>query len=155
MVLQDLVLPILIGSVAAYALISILYNNPTVKQAFADLGAIMQLNASHPQVIPIMYQQFSDSGALLQLNASHNNDQNYKNYPQQNLMPTNYIEQFSDIGSLMQLQSSEITDTTIWKPLPSQCAPQNNPQNNPINDSNKILNRNDIPNYYPQIPRPT
>ena len=150
MVMKDWVLPILIGIVAAIALISILYNNPTVKQAFADLGALMQLNASRPQIIPILYQPFEDSGALLQLTASHNNSNNYKNdykkYPQQNIMPTHYKESFSDIGSLAQLQDSNIYDAKIWKPLPTQCASQNNSI-----DANHILNRNDIPNYYPQV----
>lgn len=43
MVLTNLVLPILIGIVAAIALISILYNNPQLKQAFADISALIQL----------------------------------------------------------------------------------------------------------------
>lgn len=43
MVLTNLVLPILIGIVAAIALISILYNNPQLKQAFADISAFIQL----------------------------------------------------------------------------------------------------------------
>ena len=46
MVLKDWVLPILIGIVASIALISILYNNTKVKQAFADIGALIQLQAS-------------------------------------------------------------------------------------------------------------
>lgn len=43
MVLTNLVLPILIGVVAAIALISILYNNLQLKQAFADISALIQL----------------------------------------------------------------------------------------------------------------
>jgi len=53
MVLKDLVLPILIGIVAAFALISILYNNSKVKQAFADIGALIQLQGSSIHNTPI------------------------------------------------------------------------------------------------------
>ena len=53
MVLKDWVLPILIGIVAAFALISILYNNSKVKQAFADIGALIQLQASSIPNTPI------------------------------------------------------------------------------------------------------
>lgn len=63
MFVRDWLLPILIGIVAAVALISILYNNPTVKQAFADIGAMMQLNASRPQVmnvIPVIMETFNN-----------------------------------------------------------------------------------------------
>ena len=47
MVLTNWVLPILIGIVAAIALISILYNNPTIKAYFTDMGATTQLQASN------------------------------------------------------------------------------------------------------------
>ena len=47
MVLTNWVLPILIGIVAAIALISILYNNPTIKAYFTDIGAVTQLQASN------------------------------------------------------------------------------------------------------------
>ena len=49
MFLQNWVLPILIGIVAAYLLMSILYNNyPEVRQKFSDLGALIQLQTSRP-----------------------------------------------------------------------------------------------------------
>ena len=53
MVMKDWILPILIGFVAAIALISILYNNTRVKQAFSDIGALMQLNSDKPYAIPV------------------------------------------------------------------------------------------------------
>jgi len=49
MVLQNWILPFLIGIVAAYLLLSILYNNyPEIKQKFSDLGALIQLQTSRP-----------------------------------------------------------------------------------------------------------
>ena len=49
MVLQNWILPFLIGVVAAYLLMSILYfNSPTFRQNFADLGALIQLQTSRP-----------------------------------------------------------------------------------------------------------
>ena len=49
MFLQNWVLPILIGIVAAYLLMSILYNNYSeVRQKFSDLGALIQLQTSRP-----------------------------------------------------------------------------------------------------------
>ena len=49
MVLIDWVLPLLIGIVAAVLLLSILYNNsPRLRQHFADLGALIQLETSRP-----------------------------------------------------------------------------------------------------------
>ena len=49
MVLQNLILPFLIGIVAAYLLMSILYHNsPTFRQNFSDLGALIQLQTSRP-----------------------------------------------------------------------------------------------------------
>ena len=53
MFFKDLVLPILIGFVASIVIISILYNNPKVKQAFADIGALIQLQASSIPKTPI------------------------------------------------------------------------------------------------------
>ena len=53
MVLKDLVLPILIGIVAAFVIMSILYNNPNVKNAFADVGALIQLQDSSMYNTPI------------------------------------------------------------------------------------------------------
>jgi hypothetical protein len=47
MVLTNWVLPILMGIVAAIALISILYNNPTIKAYFTDIGSTTQLQASN------------------------------------------------------------------------------------------------------------
>ena len=47
MVLVDWVLPILIGIVAAIALISILWNNPKVKAYFADIVGFTQDDSSH------------------------------------------------------------------------------------------------------------
>lgn len=49
MVLQNWILPILIGIVATYLLMSILYNNsPRLRQKFSDLGALIQLQTSRP-----------------------------------------------------------------------------------------------------------
>ena len=50
MVLVDWILPLLIGIVSAYLLLSILYNNTNsnINQHFADLGALIQLETSKP-----------------------------------------------------------------------------------------------------------
>ena len=49
MVLQNWIFPFLIGIVAAYLLMSILYNNyPEIRNKFSDLGAITQLQTSRP-----------------------------------------------------------------------------------------------------------
>lgn len=48
MVLTDWILPILIGIVASILLLSILYNNKTLRQKFSDLGALIQLETSRP-----------------------------------------------------------------------------------------------------------
>jgi len=49
MILQNWILPLLIGIVAAYLLMSILYNNsPQLRQSFSDLGALIQLQTSGP-----------------------------------------------------------------------------------------------------------
>lgn len=44
----DWILPTLIGFVASIMLISILYNDPYVKNKFADLGSLIQLQTSRP-----------------------------------------------------------------------------------------------------------
>lgn len=46
MVVRNWILPILIGIVAAIALISILYNNPRVKAYFTDVGNMLNLDIS-------------------------------------------------------------------------------------------------------------
>lgn len=49
MVLIDWILPLLIGIIASVLLLSILYNNnPQLRQAFSDLGALIQLETSRP-----------------------------------------------------------------------------------------------------------
>ena len=49
MVLQNWILPLLIGFVATYMLMLILYNNsPEFRQNFSDMGALMQLQTSRP-----------------------------------------------------------------------------------------------------------
>jgi hypothetical protein len=49
MVLQNWILPFLIGIVATYLLMSILYHNSlTFRQNFSDLGALIQLQTSRP-----------------------------------------------------------------------------------------------------------
>lgn len=48
MALSSWVLPVLIGIIATWLLLSILYENPRVKQAFSDLGALIQLQTSRP-----------------------------------------------------------------------------------------------------------
>jgi hypothetical protein len=132
MFVKDWLLPILIGIVAAIALISILYNNPKVKQAFADIGAMMQLNASKPQVMtvmPVILENFENS--------------NYNSNSQ--------LELLTDNGQLTELQSKklELSNAKLWNPLPSQysCTSENINESNALN----ILNSPNIYNYYPQI----
>lgn len=49
MILQNWFFTILIGIIATYLLMAILYNNcPEVRQKFSDLGAIIQLQTSRP-----------------------------------------------------------------------------------------------------------
>ena len=48
MVLKDWILPTLIGIVAAFLLLAILYNDPYIKSKFSDLGALIQLETSRP-----------------------------------------------------------------------------------------------------------
>ena len=49
MVFQNWILPLLIGLVATYLLMSILYyNSPEMRQRFSDLGALIQLESSRP-----------------------------------------------------------------------------------------------------------
>ena len=51
MVLQNWILPFLIGIVSAYLLLSILYyNSPELRQKFSDLGALIQLQTSRPYI---------------------------------------------------------------------------------------------------------
>ena len=63
MVMKNWILPILIGIVAAIALISILYNNPTVKSYFLDVVGLIQSKESNlgfyePKIWkPIPYNQ--------------------------------------------------------------------------------------------------
>ena len=80
MVMKDWVLPILLGIVAAIALMSILYNNPRVKQAFADIGALMQLNADKPYVIPVVYDKQLDMNMNMNMNNESSYDSNIYNY---------------------------------------------------------------------------
>jgi len=48
MALKDWILPTLIGIVAAFLLLAILYNDPYIKSKFSDLGALIQLETSRP-----------------------------------------------------------------------------------------------------------
>ena len=149
MFVKDWLLPILIGIVAAIALISILYNNPTVKQAFADIGAMMQLNVSHPQVMPVM-QPFENSASLMQLEAF-----SVKPQPKYDTSTDSFTESLNDMGSPIELQNRESYDTKVWNPLPSQysCTSEKKNESNLSNQSKQlnILNTPDIYNYYPQI----
>ncbi len=52
MALQTLVFPIIIGIIAAFFLISILYQDFDTKQKFSDLGALIQLETSRPVLYP-------------------------------------------------------------------------------------------------------
>ena len=56
MVLVDWVLPLLIGIVAAIALISILYNNPKVKAFFSDIEGFTQGQSSNLVDLDNIYQ---------------------------------------------------------------------------------------------------
>jgi hypothetical protein len=131
MFVKDWLLPILIGIVAAIALISILYNNPKVKQAFADIGAMMQLNSSQQQVM----EHFENS------------NYDFKSQP----------ESLTDIGTITELQSKEleVSNAKIWNPLPSQysCTSENKNESNESNPLNILKNAGgkNIYNYYPQI----
>ena len=168
MFVKDWLLPILIGIVAAIALISILYNNPRVKQAFADIGAMMQLNASKPQVMnvmPVLMESFENSDALMQLETSSVNTQ-----PQYNLNSTSQSDsftdplitmgevtdmgEFTDMNALTELQKKELelSNTKMWNPLPSQysCTAENVNNSNPLNILHSP-NCRDIYNDYPQI----
>ena len=178
MFVKDWLLPILIGIVAAIALISILYNNPKVKQAFADIGAMMQLNASKPQVMnvmPVLMESFENSDALMQLETSSVNTQ-----PQYNLNSTSQTDsftdsfteplitmgevtefteftnmgEFTDMNALTELQKKELelSNVKIWNPLPSQysCTSENVNNSNPLNILHSP-NCRDIYNDYPQI----
>ena len=145
MFVKDWLLPILIGIVASIALISILYNNPKVKQAFADIGAMMQLNASHPQVMSVMpvLQPFDNLGSLMQL-------ETFSVKPQSQYDPI--TKSFTDMSSPIELQKRDLYDTKVWNPLPSQysCISENKNESN-LSNQTKILNTPDIYNYYPQI----
>lgn len=48
MVFANWIIPLFIGIIAVVLLMMILYNNPKVKQAFSDLGALIQLETSRP-----------------------------------------------------------------------------------------------------------
>ena len=69
--LEQLILPIIIGVVAAYFLLSILF---VKKQSFSDLGALTQLQTSRPVYYPAFY--YTDEPIV------------YNNYPK-NPLPTN------------------------------------------------------------------
>jgi len=148
MFVKDWLLPILIGIVAAIALISILYNNPKVKQAFADIGAMMQLNASKPKVIPVIpvipVEKFDNFSQQHQY--KFNSKSNYQTEP------------FTNMGAPIELENRESYDAKLWNPLPSQysCTSENKNESDISNVSNplNILNNpnsHDIYNYYPQI----
>ena len=53
MVFKDWSLPILIGVVASYVLLSILYNNPYIKSKFMNLGTNIYLQKVQPNIINI------------------------------------------------------------------------------------------------------
>jgi len=48
MFFENWILPLLIGIIAAFMLMNIVYNNPKLKQTFSDLGAFIQLQTSRP-----------------------------------------------------------------------------------------------------------
>jgi hypothetical protein len=62
MALKSWILPILLGIVAAFFLMSILYMNPYMKQKFYDLGAIIQLQTSRPFYYPALQWVATDGG---------------------------------------------------------------------------------------------
>ena len=158
MFIKDWLLPILIGIVAAITLISILYNNPRVKQAFADIGDMMQLNSSNHKVMnvmPVLIESFENSDDLMRLETSMANTQ-----PQYNFNSTSQsdslsdISKFTDINALTELQKKELelSNTKMWNPLPSQysCTSENVNNSNPLNILHST-NCRDIYNYYPKI----
>ena len=88
------ILPILIGIVSAILLLTILYNDPKIKQAFSDLGALIQLQTSRPVyyhigLIPgnLPYSPGNNIYLHEPLTNSHSNN-NYNMYPITPLNPT-------------------------------------------------------------------
>ena len=53
MVFNNWILPILIGVVASYVLLSILYNNPYIKSKFMNLGTNIYLQKVQPNIINV------------------------------------------------------------------------------------------------------
>lgn len=62
MAINSWILPILIGVVSVFFLMSILYMNPYMKQKFSDLGAIIQLETSRPVYYPALQWVATDGG---------------------------------------------------------------------------------------------
>ena len=101
MFIQDLILPILIGIVASFALISILYNNKKVKQAFTDIAALMQLQASTIPNTPIWMPL--DSTCKMDTNMNMN-------------MNTNILQKITNINSPLYTDDSK--DKSIYNYYP-------------------------------------
>jgi hypothetical protein len=128
MVMKNVILPFLVLIVFIPAVFSVLWNNPTVKQAFTDIGNMMNGSES-------IKQNFDNSGALMQL-VSSKVDPNY--------------QAFADIGSQIQIQGSNVYDTPIWIPLepkPTTCFKQQNS----VSDKSQFLDDSNVYNYYPQV----
>lgn len=75
MVMKNII-PFFIIIVFVPLLFSILWNNPRVKQAFTDIGTMMQLNTSDPIVVqqllqPFVKQGFADIGSQIQIQGSN------------------------------------------------------------------------------------
>jgi hypothetical protein len=64
MAFKSLVLPILIGVVAAVLLLTILYNDPYIKSKFSDLGALIQLETSRPAYYGINWSPINGNNQL-------------------------------------------------------------------------------------------
>lgn len=126
--MKNVILPFLVLIVFIPAVFSVLWNNPTVKQAFTDIG--IMINGTEP-----IKQNFDNSGALMQL-VSSKVDPNY--------------QAFADVGSQIQIQGSNVYNTQIWKPLepkPTTCFKQENS----VSDKSQFLDDSIVYNYYPQV----
>lgn len=87
MVIKNWVLPILIGLVAAIALISILYNNPKVKAYFTDVGVMTQLQSD--QLVQLNPNNHNTNMILFPINNSYNDNKKISNSGKINNASTN------------------------------------------------------------------
>ena len=118
MFLQNWVLPLLIGLVSTYLLMSILYNNyPILRQKFSDLGALIQLQTSRPvyyvDLIPQNQSNYNIDGSNTTNNS--NSLSNNLSIPNNSNIP---ISPNSSIGSRyanIQYTNSNFLDGTNYQ----------------------------------------